>query len=71
MDLKEKDFSEFQTSCKYSYIGDHGLKILCDKYYGWVDCNYNHCPFIMKPCKGTLRINGEIVGNITAINTIY
>ena len=70
MDLKEEDFEELQTICKYMYIGDHHTRYLCHKYEGWVDCTYNHCPKIMKPCNGTIRINGEDVGKITSINKI-
>ena len=70
MDLKEEDFEELQTMCKYLYIGDHNSRYLCRKYKGWVDCTYKHCPKIMKPCNGTISVNGEVIGKITAINKI-
>lgn len=70
MDLKEEDFETLQSMCKYLYVGDHHSRILCNKYEGWVDCTYNHCPKIMKPCNGVMRVNGEVFAEITAINKI-
>ena len=70
MDLKEEDFEELQSICKYMYIGDHHTRCLCHKYEGWVDCTYNHCPKIMKSCSGMISINGEVIDEIISIKCI-
>lgn len=70
MELKEEDFEELQTMCKHLYVGNHHSRILCHEYKGWVDCTYKHCPKIMKPCNGVVRINGEVVAEVTSINTL-
>lgn len=64
------DFEELQSMCKYLYIGDHHSRHLCHKYKDWVDCNYNHCPFVMKPCEGEIRIDEEVIAEIKEINII-
>lgn len=63
MDLKKEDFEELQM-CKYMYIGDHNSRYLCHRCEGWVDCTYNHCPYVMKPCEGEMRINGQVFAKV-------
>lgn len=70
MNLNKEDFNQLQSMCKHLYIGDHHSRNLCRKYKSWIDCTYEHCPKIFKPCNGQIRVNGKIVAEITAINKI-
>ncbi|MEX0082984.1 hypothetical protein AB2T90_11160 [Clostridium butyricum] len=70
MNLNKEDFETLQSVCKHLYIGDHHSRNLCNEYEGWIDCTYEHCSKIMKPCNGLMRIDGEIVAEITAVNKI-